>query len=187
MLQKLLYLFIFFICFGHSIAKAQSDTTVVDSLYLLHSPKKATTLSAILPGAGQIYNKKYWKVPVIYGAIGASLYFAFDQRNQFREFKSAYLSRVDSDPNTTDNLYTGIYSDQNLLSLIEFHRRNRDLLFVLAGLGYILNVVDAAVDAHLYYFDVSDDLSASFRPSVKYDQFSNSFMPAMQLNIRLKK
>lgn len=172
---------------GFSIAKAQSDTVVGDSLFLLHSPKKATTLSAILPGAGQIYNKKYWKVPVIYGAIGASLYFAFDQRNQFKDYKNAYLSRVDNDPNTIDNQYTGVYSEQNLLSLIEFHRRNRDLLFVLAGLGYILNVVDAAVDAHLYYFDVSDDLSATLSPSVKYDQFSHSFLPAMQINIRLKK
>jgi len=167
--------------------KAQSDTTIMDSMYLNHSPKKASLFSAVIPGAGQVYNKKYWKVPLVYGAIGASLYFAFDQRDRFRDFKSAYVSRVDSDSNTVDSKYTGIYSDQNLLTLIEYHRKNRDLLFVLAGFSYILNIVDAAVDAHLYYFDVSDDLSASVRPRVNYDPTSQSYLPGLQINLRFKK
>lgn len=167
--------------------KAQSDTTIMDSMYLNHSPKKAAMLSAIIPGAGQVYNKKYWKVPLVYGAIGASLYFAFDQRKQFRDYKSAYVNRVDSDSNTVDSKYIGVYSDQNLLSLIEFHRKNRDLLFVLAGFSYILNIVDAAVDAHLYYFEVNDDLSASIRPRVNYDPYTQSYLPGLQINLRLKK
>ena len=182
-----IYLFGLTLFLSSSQLKAQSDTTIVDSMFLNHSPKKAAMLSAILPGAGQVYNKKYWKVPLVYGAIGASLYFAFDQRDRFRDFKSAYVSRVDDDSTTIDSKYTGVYSDQNLLTLIEYHRKNRDLLFVLAGFSYILNIVDAAVDAHLFYFDVSEDLSASIRPRVNYDPFSRAYMPGVQINLRLKK
>lgn len=166
---------------------AQSDTTKIDPNFMEHSPKRASLLSAMLPGAGQVYNKRYWKVPLVYGAIGASLYFAFEQKDQFEEFKEAYLFRVDDDATTIDSKYDGIYTDQNLLTLIEDRRRNRDLLFVLAGFSYMLNIVDAAVDAHLYYFDVSDDLQASFRPKVLYDPLNQQYTTGIQLNIKFKR
>ncbi len=183
---KLPYLFILGLFASTLSLKAQSDTSAVDPNFVAHSPKKASLLSVVLPGAGQVYNKKYWKVPIVYGAIGASLYFAFDQRRQFEEFKEAYLFRVDDDPLTTDDKYEGVYTDQNLLTLIENHRRNRDLMFVLAGFSYMLNIVDAAVDAHLYYFDVSDDLQASFRPKVLYDPYNRNYTTGIQLNIKFK-
>lgn len=166
---------------------AQGDTTKIDPSFVEHSPKKASLLSAVLPGAGQVYNKKYWKVPLVYGAIGASLYFAFEQKRQFDEFKEAYLFRVDDDPTTIDNTYEGVYTDQNLLTLIEDRRKNRDLLFVLAGFSYMLNIVDAAVDAHLYYFDVSDDLEASFRPKVIFNPYNQNYTAGVQLNIKFKR
>jgi hypothetical protein len=184
--KRLLYL-ILLLGFTSLQLNAQSDTTKVDPNFIEHSPKKASLLSAILPGAGQVYNKKYWKVPLVYGAIGASLYFALDQKKQFEEFKDAYLYRVDDDPNTNDDKYTGIYTDQNLLTLIENRRRNRDLMFVLTGFSYMLNIVDAAVDAHLYYFDVSDDLQASFRPKLLYNPYNQHYTTGVQLNIKFKR
>lgn len=187
MIKKLIYLLLFSLCLPTLQLKAQGDTTRVDPNFIEHSPKKASILSALLPGAGQVYNKKYWKVPLVYGAIGTSLYFAFDQKRQFDEFKEAYLFRVDDDATTNDDKYTGIYTDQNLLTLIEDRRRNRDLLFVLAGFSYMLNIVDAAVDAHLYYFDVNDDLEASFRPKVLYDPFNQQYTTGIQLNIKFKR
>ncbi|MEQ8908544.1 MAG: DUF5683 domain-containing protein [Vicingaceae bacterium] len=148
--------------------EVKASDTIRISVPEKHSPKKATLLSAAVPGLGQAYNKKYWKIPLVYAAIGVPLYFALDQRDQFEEFKQAYLYRVDEDPSTVDTKYDDVYTDENLENLIDYHRRNRDLLFVLTGVAYMLNIVDAAVDAHLYYFDVSDDLSASIKPNVQF-------------------
>jgi hypothetical protein len=166
--------------------KAQNDTTYIDSVPK-HSPTKATLLSLALPGAGQAYNKKYWKIPIVYAAIGSAFYFARQQEKSFNEFKGAYLARVDDDPNTVDDKYQNVYSNENLLSLIDFHRENRDLLYVLTGVAYILNVVDAAVDAHLYYFDVSDDLSANIRPNFQFEPVQNQLIPSFTLSLKIGK
>ena len=166
--------------------KAQNDTTYIDSVPK-HSPTKATLLSLALPGAGQAYNKKYWKIPIVYAAIGSAFYFARDQEKSFNEFKDAYIARVDDDPNTNDEKYQSVYSNENLLSLIDFHRKNRDLLYVLTGVAYMLNVVDAAVDAHLYYFDVSDDLSANIRPNFQFEPMQNRLVPSFTLSLKIGK
>ncbi len=167
-------------------SQAQSDTTYIDSVPR-HSPTKATLLSLALPGAGQAYNKKYWKIPIVYAAIGSAFYFAREQDKSFNEFKDAYVARVDDDPNTVDDKYQNVYSDENLLSLIDYHRENRDLLYVLTVVAYVLNVVDAAVDAHLYYFDVSDDLSANLRPNIQFEPMQNQLIPSLTLSLKFGK
>lgn len=168
--------------------KSKSDTIalITDSLPR-HSPRTATLLSLAVPGLGQAYNKKYWKIPLVYAAIGAPLYFALEQQRQFNDFKQAYVKRIDNDPTTTDNKYAGVYTDQNLISLIDNTRKNRDLLFVLTGLTYALNVLDAAVDAHLYYFDVSDDLSASLKPSFQLSPNQSLVIPSLTLSLKFVK
>lgn len=164
----------------------QADTTIVKDT-LRHSPTKATFMSLAVPGLGQAYNKKYWKIPLVYALIGTPLYFALEQRKQFNEFKEVYLARVDEDPTTIDTKYQDVYTDENLLGLIDYHRGNRDLLFVLTGIAYMLNVVDAAVDAHLFYFEVSDDLSAELRPNLQYAQFQRNLIPSMTLSLKFGK
>jgi len=159
------------------------DTIKIKETSIKHSPTKATIMSLALPGLGQAYNKKYWKIPLIYAAIGVPLYIALDQQSMFDEFKSAYLKRVDDNPNTIDSKYDGIYTDANLENLINFHRKNRDLFFILTGLAYILNVVDATVDAHLYYFDVSDDLSGVFKPNFQYLAPQKTLVPSITLSL----
>ncbi len=128
-----------------------------------HSTKIALFSSMILPGAGQLYNKKYWKIPVVWGAIGAGVYFISKNHAIYKDYKTAILQRVDEDSTTVD-IYDGIYSTDNLLSLQDQYRQNRDLFIIFTSLLYILNVVDALVDAHLYTFDVSDDLSLKIMP-----------------------
>ena len=177
-----LFIFLSVICTAQNV---EASDTVLVSPPTNHSPKKATIFSAVVPGLGQAYNKKYWKIPLVYAAIGVPLYFAMDQASLFNEYKDAYLSRVDDDPTTIDNKYSGVYTDDNLLSLIDYHRKNRDLLYVLTGVAYILNVVDAAVDAHLYYFDISDDLSATLKPNVLFTN-PNRFEPVPSLTFSLK-
>lgn len=190
--MKSIFLFIFLLTFCSSVY-SQKVNTAADTVELItdsfpkHSPRKATLFSLAIPGLGQAYNKKYWKIPLVYAAIGVPLFFALDQQEQFDDFKDAYVSRVDDDPNTSDDKYTGVYTDQNLLNLIDDTRQNRDLLFVLTGVAYALNVLDAAVDAHLYYFDVSDDLSADLRPSVQLAPNEFLVVPSLTLTLKFNK
>jgi hypothetical protein len=122
-------------------------------------PKRAALYSAILPGSGQVYTKKYWKVPVIYGGLITSAYYINESNDLFQLYKSTYLNRLDG--NFTDNLN---YSDSDLRTLTEHYRRNREVSALLFALTYILNIFDASVNAHLFDYDVSKDLSLHIQP-----------------------
>ncbi len=183
------YGILLFVLFLHlnSLRAQNSDTLLLKEDIVIKSPKKATLMSMALPGLGQAYNEKYWKIPVVYAAIGTPLFFALDQQSKFNDFKDAYLKRNDDDPNTVDDKYDGVYTDDNLISLIDFHRANRDLLYVLTGVAYILNIVDAAVDAHLYEFDVSNDLSAIIKPNIQFTGPYLSPTPSMTISLKFGK
>lgn len=123
----------------------------------VHSPKKASLLSAALPGAGQFYNKKYWKIPIVYIGYGALIYSAGFNSRFYRLYKNELISRQQNTGNL--NLELERYSDANLDELQSFYRRNRDLSYIGMALLYMINIVDATVDAHLFDFDMSDNLS----------------------------
>lgn len=184
--MKSILLFVFCVILSFKMNAQVADTVYIDSVPK-HSPVKATLMSMAVPGLGQAYNKKYWKIPLVYAAIGSAFYFARRQDKMFNDFKDAYVKRIDDDPNTIDDKYRNVYSDQNLLSLIDYHRGNRDLLYVLTAVAYILNVVDAAVDAHLYYFDVSDDLSASIHPNFQFSPLQQEIVPSLTLSLKIGK
>ena len=134
----------------------------------IQSPKKAALMSAALPGLGQIYNKKYWKVPIIYAGLLTSAYYINDNNNRYKQYKEAYIIRIDNNPNTTDN-YVGEYSSGDLLILKDFYRRNREISILCFVGTYILNIVDASVDAHLFDYDISDDISLHITPTSTTD------------------
>lgn len=119
-------------------------------------------MSAILPGLGQAYNKKYWKIPVIYGGAAVLTYFVVENNSQYHTYKNAYINRTDGDSSTIDEFPT--FSDDDLTVRIDYYRRNRDLSYILLGVLYTLNIIDAYVDAHLKEFDVSDNLSLRTSP-----------------------
>lgn len=131
------------------------------------SPAKAAFYSAILPGLGQVYNKKYWKVPLVYGGLGTAVYFYITSDAKYQQFRDAYKNRLEG--RTDDEL--SFLSEDRLISGQKFYQRNRDLssFFVIAV--YILNIVDANVDAHLLQFNVNDKLS--FRPDVLNNDLNN--------------
>ena len=171
-----------------SSAVAATDSVQVkeeEKVRKAHSPKLATILSAVAPGAGQIYNRKYWKLPIIYGAFAGLIYGAVWNHQQFRTYKSAYLLRIDDDPTTIDQ-FQGQYSDDNLLSLQADYRKNRDLCFIFTGVIYALNIVDAAVDAHLFDFDVGEDLSMKVEPIVQPIPFQPAPAVGVGLTLRLR-
>jgi hypothetical protein len=138
------------------IAKDTLKSEEIDPL----RPSKAAFYSAILPGLGQAYNKKYWKIPIVYGAIGASLYFYIDNNKKYHSYRDAYKSRLLGH----DNDQYQYLDDSRLIAAQRFYQRNRDLSLLVSVGFYILNIVDANVDAHLIQFNVSEKLS--FQPDV---------------------
>ncbi|MBI1316413.1 hypothetical protein GC167_06075 [bacterium] len=129
----------------------------------VHSPRRAMLYSTLLPGWGQIYNGKVWKAPLAWALIGTPVGFAVFNQQQYRAFSDAYIAAVDNNPETV-NPYEGIYTPEQLITLQTTYRRWRDLSIILAVTAYALNILDAYVDGHLYYFDVSDDLSLTIDP-----------------------
>ena len=125
------------------------------------TPSKAAFYSAIIPGLGQAYLGKTWKIPIIYSAIGASLYY-FDLNNkEMNEYRNAYKRRLNGffDDRFLE-LAIPITTEQLLLGM-EFHKNYRDIALVLAALSYMLNILEANVSAHLLQFNVSEDLSVT--------------------------
>lgn len=150
------------LAFGFS--QAYSQEPVRDTAFKPHPPAKAILFSAVIPGAGQFYNKKYWKIPIIYAGLGVLIYSIDFNSKNYRTFKDAYIARTDSDIQTIDNYPR--YTEENLRSLFEYYRRNRDLSYILLGAVYVLNILDAYVDAELFHFDVGDDLSLNSTPFI---------------------
>lgn len=135
---------------------------------------KATTLSTICPGAGQIYNKSYWRVPLVVGGFATTIY-CIDWNNRgYQRFKKAYRLRFDYDqnpelyPNGSPDEFGGRYASSFLKNLRNSYRRNRDLCIILTAGIYLLQIMDAHVDAHLRDYDISDDLSVDVTPVLDY-------------------
>ena len=131
------------------------------------APSKATFLSAIFPGAGQIYNKRYWKVPIVWGAIGSGILLYSSNNRQFNEFRDAFKIRR---ANLEEDPFFEQFSDDSLQTIQERAQENRDLSLLFTILLYTLNVVDANVDAHLKQFNVDNKLSMDFKPYLDYNK-----------------
>ena len=135
---------------------------------------KATTLALICPGAGQVYNKSYWRVPIVIGGFATTIY-CIDWNNRgYQRFKKAYRLLADYEanpglyPGGSQDEFGGRYSSSFLKNLRNSYRRNRDLCIILTAGLYILQAVDAHVDAHLRDYDISKDLSVSLTPAIGY-------------------
>lgn len=130
------------------------------------APSKAAFYSAILPGLGQAYNKKYWKIPLVYGAIGTGVFSYISNNTKYHRYRDAYISRLSGYSNgDLSNL-----DNDRLISGQKFYQKNRDLsLLVTVGL-YVLNIVDANIDAHLIQFNVNENLS--IKPDLLMDELN---------------
>ena len=143
------------------------------------APSKAAFYSAILPGLGQAYNKKYWKIPIVYGGLAIGYYFYNDNNNFYNEFRDIYKRRLEG---YTDDKYYGIYSDNVLINAQRTYQRNRDIsLMVMIGI-YVLNIIDANVDAHLIQFNVNENLS--LRPDININDITRKQNLGLVLNYK---
>ena len=147
-------------------------------------PAKAAFYSAVLPGLGQAYNKKFWKIPIVYGAIGTGLYFFLDNNKLYKQYRNAYKRRLAGF--TDDEFYgpgdTPFLSDEALIRAQRTLKRNKELsMLVTVGL-YVLNIIEANVDAHLLQYNLDENLA--LKPFIDFNNPNYTTQIGLSLNIK---
>lgn len=141
--------------------KTNSDLSWKTKWNTPSSPFKATVLSAVIPGAGQWYNHKKWKSPIVWAGVGTCVYFIGFNTKQYRYYKAEYIAAADTDPATVSP-----YTAGQIKPVMDTYRKQLDIsYFALIGI-YALQIIDAHVDAHLNSFDVSPNLSLHWQPTL---------------------
>lgn len=153
------------------------------------APSKAAFYSAILPGLGQIYNKRYWKAPIVWGAMGTGIYVYSFNNTEYRRARNAFKRRLAGfeDDEFFDLNGDGVgpdVSSEALQSAQENAQRDRDLALVITIALYALNIIDANVDSHLKQYNVSDDLAVDFNPVIDINPFTNDLNYGMAMVIK---
>jgi hypothetical protein len=187
--QKHTFIFFVTLVFLSLNSFSQEDTVKVDkkknNKAIYGEARKATIMSAIVPGLGQAYNRKWWKVPIVYAGLGGFGYLFYTNQQNFAFYGKNLKAENDGDPNTINETK---YSSEQLLSLKNDYRKYRDLGVIGCAIIYVFNIIDANVDAHLKTFDVSDDLSLELKPYSDFYSFNNSFglQTGVSLNLKIK-
>jgi hypothetical protein len=153
-------------------AAPRKDSPVIhlNAPFANHSPRKATLYAAVLPGLGQYYNREYWKIPLVYAALGTCTYFFITNLDQYTTYRDAYRLRMDGNPDTHDQFEDIYKNPQSLKILRDGYREYVDYSVLFFVLAYGLNIVDATVFAHLKQFDMSNDLSMRITPTIINNQ-----------------
>ncbi len=150
------------------------------------APARAAFYSAVIPGLGQAYNKKYWKIPIVYAGMGAGIYFYLKNDKDYDRFRDAYKRRL---AGFTDDEFYGsgtspLISDDRLIDAQKGAQKNKDLSIIVTVAFYLLNIIDANVDSHLRQYNVSDDLS--LQPNFDYNPIYEQPNYGLSLTYRLK-
>lgn len=148
------------------VIQAERDTVTIASYANRYDPRKALLFAAVLPGLGQVYNKKYWKLPLVYGGIGATAYAINFYQDGYRLYRRELFYNLDNNlaQDTQVNPNTG-YTTSQLRTIVDRYRRERDFMIIVMMGVYILQMVDAHVDAHLKEFDLNPNLQVRVEPS----------------------
>lgn len=165
------FLILFLVGLANSASAQERIGLFQDSI---HSPKKATIYSAVLPGLGQAYNKKYWKIPLVYAAIGGCITAAVINQGEFKSMRDELVFR-EKYSGSLQNLDYQFYDDSQLLEFSDYHRKWRDNMIIFSALAYTFNIIDANVDAHLFNFNVDENLSMSLQPTFGFTSFRQSY------------
>ena len=192
------YFFLFFFLFFLSVASAQQDSLLVTSEekskrelkrdqkekeyepYNALAPAKAAFYSAVLPGLGQAYNGSYWKIPIAYAGIGTGVYFYLENDKQYDRYRDAYKDRLAGRVDEfTVNGVQNISTDR-LVDAQEFYQKNKEISILVTVGVYILNIIDANVEAHLRQFNVDEDLSV--KPNLDFNSLSGKTNYGLTLN-----
>jgi Family of unknown function (DUF5683) len=162
------------------------DTLQVREPYDPLAPSKAAFYSAVVPGLGQAYNKKYWKIPIVYAGIASGIYFHIKNDQDYDRFRNAYKRRL---AGFTDDEFFGdgatpIISNERLIDAQRSAQKNKDVSIIVALAFYLVNIIDANVDAHLRQYDVSDDLSIVPNFEINPVNTSPNYGLALKFNLK---
>jgi hypothetical protein len=186
---KSLYITSILITFIVSRSLAQTNSTVTkvfkDSVFTdttaqspvlkrAHSPRTAWYLSAIVPGAGQVFNRKLWKVPVIYSGFAYGLYLYYNLNKSYIMYRDPYKKGL-THPDTIFYIKNISLTLAQVQEQRDYYRKNRDLTIICISAWYVLNIVDACVDAYFFDYDMSDKLSVHIKPSMYYSNRQNYY------------
>ena len=176
-----LYIIVFFI----SIFSYGQNDQLDKDLEMAMKPSKATFYSAVLPGLGQAYNKKYWKIPIVYGGLATSIYFYQKNNNEYHRYRDAYKRRLAgfSDDEFFGNNPNPLISNDGLIRAQNTYKRNKELSILITIGIYILNIIDANVDAHLKQYNLNENLS--IKPIIEFDEIRSNSSFSLSLNINL--
>ena len=147
----------------------------------MHSPKRALVLSAVLPGAGQVYNRQAWKIPIVYAGFTAAGYFIWSNYSQMSQFKTEILYRAQHGDAAQLAAYAN-YPTTNIRNMYETYNKNFQLSIIAAVAVYGLNLVDAYVFGHLFDFEISDDLALQGMPAMQFNPVAG---PSLGLHLSL--
>ncbi len=138
----------------------------IESYAQRYQPRKALLYSAVFPGLGQAYNKKYWKLPLVYGGFGVITYVVIGYNRLYQESKTQLFGTLAVPSIKPTGDYSG-YTQEQLRSVVDTYRRQRDYFLIIGVFWYILQLVDAHVDAHLKEFDLNPQLKLGLKPSMQ--------------------
>lgn len=147
-----------------------------------HSPLYAALFSAALPGLGQAYNKKYWKIPIVYAGLGGLGYACYYTASNFVGYRNAYRAQVATVPDNFAS-YKGVSDEATLKSYRDYFKKNLDISAICTGVFYLLNIVDATVDAHLFEWNMKDDIHLTWQPVMITNPNYASTAPGVRLNL----
>jgi len=188
--MRLVFLAVAFACLAvlpAKTAKAQTDSIPKETpdsiIEKEHSPTKATIMSACLPGLGQIYNHKIWKVPIIYAGFGVMAYLIVFNTGYYLDYQCAYIESINGDLNGNYAYLVNRYSSSELASAREYYRRNLELTCIVSALWYVLQILDATVDAHLYSFNINKTLSMKVEPTMMVPVVSANLSGGIKLSL----
>jgi hypothetical protein len=199
-INKLFIAFLlYFVCFFNSFSQNNSENIELnegrislkktgirsDKVNML-APSKAAFYSAVLPGLGQAYNKKYWKIPIVYGAIGTGVYFYVKNNKLYNRYRDAYKRRLagyQDDEFYGDNLNDPRITDEGLINAQEHLKEQKELAGIITLGLYALNIIDANVDAHLMQFNVNENLSLA--PHYDFNTLERTSTLGISLNLKI--
>lgn len=183
---KIIFLLLIFLIISNFESQSQSFADINNTQKKPHSAHKASIYAFILPGLGQAYNKKYWKVPIVYAGFGFIGYMINNNRKEYKLYKAAYeFVPVEGEDLPSPNEYYDLYSKDQLKQGRDFYRRNMELSYIFAGFWYLLTVVDATVDAHLFDFKVSPNLSLKIEPILYNQPVNNQVITGLRMQVSI--
>jgi hypothetical protein len=163
--------------------KTDTATTSLLKKTVHHSPLKAAMFSAVLPGLGQAYNRHYWKIPIVYAGFAGLGYALYYTSSNFIGYRNAYRAQLANPGSYNPASYNGVSDAGALKDYRDYYKKYMDISAIGIGVWYLLNIVDATVDAHLFEWNMKDDLSVTWHPVVIPSYTPNTASAGIQLTL----